>query len=92
MARAGADFDNDGAVEILVNNSHDHPSLLKSLGEHGNWILLKLEGTKSNRDAIGAKVTARVGRSPADAGSSVTANQIVKIRESIVMKNDIMKK
>jgi hypothetical protein len=57
---AAADFDNDGAVEILVNNSHDRPSLLKNLGEHGNWILLKLEGTKSNRDATGARVTVRV--------------------------------
>ena len=42
-----------------MNNSHDPPSLLKNLGEHGNWILLKLEGTKSNRDAIGARVTIR---------------------------------
>src|SRR5208283_5335293 len=58
---AAADFDNDGAVEILVNNSHDRPSLLKNLGDHENWILLKLEGTKSNRDAIGARVTVRVG-------------------------------
>lgn len=58
---AAADFDNDGAVEILVNNSHDRPSLLKNYGEHGHWILLKLEGTKSNRDAIGARVTLRVG-------------------------------
>jgi hypothetical protein len=58
---AAADFDNDGALEILVNNSHDRPSLLKNYGEHGNWILLKLEGTKSNRDAIGARVTLRVG-------------------------------
>jgi hypothetical protein len=44
-----------------VNNSHDRPSLLKNFGERGNWILLKLEGTKSNRDAIGARVTVRVG-------------------------------
>jgi hypothetical protein len=58
---AAADFDNDGAVGILVNNSHDHPSLLKNLGDKGNWVLLKLEGTKSNRDAIGARVTVRVG-------------------------------
>ena len=58
---AAADFDNDGAVEILVNNSHDRPSLLKNFGERGNWILLKLEGTKSNRDAIGARVNVRVG-------------------------------
>jgi len=54
---AAADFDNDGAVEILVNNSHDPPSLLKNLGERGNWILVKLIGTRSNRDAIGARVT-----------------------------------
>jgi len=56
---AAADFDNDGAVEILVSNSHDRPSLLKNFGEHGNWVSLKLRGTKSNRDAIGARVTVR---------------------------------
>jgi len=56
---AAGDFDNDGNVEILVNNSHDPPSLLKNLGEHGNWLLLKLIGTKSNRDGIGARVTIR---------------------------------
>ena len=54
---AAADFDNDGNIEILVNNSHDPPSLLKNRGYHGNWLLLKLVGTKSNRDAIGARVT-----------------------------------
>jgi hypothetical protein len=58
---AAADFNNDGALGILVNNSHDQPSLLKNLGDRGNWILLKLEGTKSNRDAIGARVALRVG-------------------------------
>jgi enediyne biosynthesis protein E4 len=59
---AAADFDNDGAVEILVNNSHDRPSLLKNRGDHGNWVLLDLHGTKSNRDAIGARVTVRIGK------------------------------
>jgi enediyne biosynthesis protein E4 len=59
---ASADFDNDGALEILVNNSHDRPSLLKNYGVHGHWILLSLIGTKSNRDAIGARVTVWVGR------------------------------
>src|SRR5271166_4811618 len=54
---AAADFNNDGSQEIVVNKSHDRPSLLKNLGDHGNWLLLKLEGTKSNRDAIGARVT-----------------------------------
>jgi len=58
---AAADFENNGSVEIVVNNSHDHPSLLKNLGQKGNWLLLKLIGTKSNRDGIGALVTVRVG-------------------------------
>lgn len=58
---AAADFDNDGMVELLVNNSHDPPSLLKNYGQRGNWILIKLVGTKSNRDAIGARVTVRAG-------------------------------
>jgi hypothetical protein len=58
---AAADFDNDGAVEILVNNSHDPPSLLKNYGDHGSWISLKLVGAKSNRDAIGARVTVSAG-------------------------------
>ena len=58
---AAADFDNDGALEILVNNSHDVPSFLKNYGEHGNWISLKLVGTKSNCDAIGARVTVNSG-------------------------------
>jgi enediyne biosynthesis protein E4 len=58
---AAADFDNDGMVELLVNNSHDSPSLLKNYGKHGNWVLVKLIGTKSNRDAIGAQVRAWAG-------------------------------
>ena len=56
---AAADFDNDGSVEILVNNSHHRPSLLKNYGDHGSWIIVSLVGTKSNRDAIGAKVIVR---------------------------------
>jgi hypothetical protein len=56
---AAADFDNNGSLEILVNNSHDRASLLKNTGDHGNWILLSLIGTKSNRAAIGARVTVR---------------------------------
>jgi len=58
---AAADFNNDGSIEIAVNNSHDRPSLLQNTGGRGNWILLSLIGTKSNRSAIGARVTVRAG-------------------------------
>jgi hypothetical protein len=57
---AAADFRNDGNVELLVNNSYDGPSLLKNDAPQGNWLTIKLIGTKSNRDAIGARVALRV--------------------------------
>ena len=54
---AFGDYDNDGLVEVLVNNQNEPPSLLKQAGRPaGHWIVLKLRGTKSNRDAIGARV------------------------------------
>ena len=54
---AFADFDNDGDVDIVVNNLHDTPDLfrLDQTGER-HWITLELVGTKSNRSAIGALV------------------------------------
>jgi hypothetical protein len=53
---AFADFDNDGFVDILVANNGDPPLLLHN-GESGNHFLnFKLAGTKSNRDAMGARV------------------------------------
>jgi hypothetical protein len=56
---AAADFRNDGSVELLVNNSYDAPSLLKNDAPQGNWLTVKLIGTKSNRDAIGTRVILR---------------------------------
>ena len=52
-----ADFDNDGDVDVLVNNLHDTPDLfrLERSGER-HWISMKLAGTQSNRSAIGALV------------------------------------
>jgi hypothetical protein len=54
---AFADIDNDGEVEVLVNNQNEAPSLLKRAAAGSNhWIVLQLTGTKSNRSAIGARV------------------------------------
>jgi enediyne biosynthesis protein E4 len=59
---AFGDYDNDGAVEVLVNNQNEAPSLLKqSTQPAGNWVLLKLVGTKSNRSGIGARVRLSAG-------------------------------
>jgi hypothetical protein len=59
---AFGDFDNDGDIDILVVNLNEPPSLLRndvSGGHH--WLKVKLMGVKSNRGAIGARVTARYG-------------------------------
>ena len=59
---AFGDYDNDGAVEILVNNQNEPPSLLKPRRKSaGNWVILKLEGVESNRSAIGARVRLTAG-------------------------------
>jgi hypothetical protein len=54
---AFGDFDNDGDVDVAVNNVHDTPNLYRlDLAGRTSWTELKLTGTKSNRSAIGARV------------------------------------
>jgi hypothetical protein len=56
-AAAFADYDNDGDVDVLVTNNGDHPQLLRNEGGNRNhWLEVRLVGTRSNRDGIGAKV------------------------------------
>jgi hypothetical protein len=59
---AFGDFDNDGDVDILIVNLNEPPSLLRNdLAGNQHWLKVKLIGVKSNRSAIGARVTARYG-------------------------------
>jgi hypothetical protein len=59
---AFGDFDNDGDVDILIVNLNEPPSLLRNdLQGNQNWLKVKLEGVKSNRSAIGARVLVRHG-------------------------------
>jgi len=52
------DFNNDGKVDLLVLPISGAPVLLRNDTVNGNaWVGLKLKGTRSNRDAIGATVT-----------------------------------
>ncbi|HEY2821831.1 MAG TPA: CRTAC1 family protein [Candidatus Acidoferrum sp.] len=66
---AFADFDNDGYVDVLVANNGDPPTLLRNNALHKNhFVNFKLVGTKSNRDALGARI-------------KLTAGGITQIRE-----------
>jgi hypothetical protein len=57
-----ADFDNDGKLDMYQTNA-DQPSLFyHSVSEGvGNYVQFRLTGTKSNRDAIGARITLTAG-------------------------------
>jgi hypothetical protein len=50
-------FNNDGKIDVLVSTINDRPQLLMNRTANGNhWIILKLVGTKDNRDGLGTKV------------------------------------
>jgi hypothetical protein len=56
------DFDNDGSVDVVISNNDGAPVLLRNnAGRQGHWLGVRLIGTKSNRDAIGARVTYQAG-------------------------------
>ncbi len=59
---AFGDFDNDGDVDVIVNNLDGPPSLLRNDGgNRNNWIMIKCVGTRSNRSAIGTRVKVTSG-------------------------------
>ena len=79
---AVGDFDNDGRMDALVVDSDGKPMLLHNeTPKAGHWLLVKLVGTKSNRDGIGALITAEAGgrkllRRCASDGSYLSASDL----------------
>jgi len=68
---ATADFDNDGDLDIVINNNpgdmvedqnHARATFLRNnLGQNRSFLAVELEGTQSNRDGVGAMVTIEAG-------------------------------
>ena len=59
---AFGDLDNDGRVEIVVSNMNEIPSLFFNRGTCENSILIRLVGSKSNQNGIGARVLVIAGK------------------------------
>jgi hypothetical protein len=56
------DFNNDGAIDVLISCNNEAPVLLRNnLGRNNHWLGLKLVGKKANIDAVGARVTYQAG-------------------------------
>jgi len=78
---AFGDIDNDGDVDVVINNLDGAPVVLRNDGgNNNNWISIKTVGAKKNRDALGALV-------------KVTADNLVQLREvysggSYISQND----
>lgn len=80
---AFGDFDNDGDIDVLVMNMGEIPSLLRNElpASSGHWVQLRLEGTKSNRSAIGAIVRLEA--------TGQTQTKAVLSQSSYVSQNDL---
>jgi enediyne biosynthesis protein E4 len=52
------DFNNDGAVDVLISTNDGAPLLIKNdAGSRNHWLGIRLAGKTCNRDAVGARIT-----------------------------------
>ena len=80
---AYADFDNDGDLDLVITANNGAARLLRNENANQNDVLrVKLIGTKSNRDAIGAKVTLSTG-------SGTTLSRMVKGGSSYLSQSEL---
>jgi hypothetical protein len=56
-----ADLDGDGDLDLLLTNLNDTPDLLRNESRTHHWLQVRLEGSDSNRDGIGARVIVESG-------------------------------
>jgi hypothetical protein len=54
------DYDQDGQIDFALRNYNQPAHLLRNTGGTNHWLEIKLVGTRSNRDAVGARLTLSV--------------------------------
>jgi hypothetical protein len=91
---AFGDYDNDGDIDVVVNNMNEIPSLLRNDGGNkNNWIKVKLVGTKCNRTAIGARVRVVTGNhsqmDEVHCGTSVMSQSDLRLHFGVGQANKI---
>ena len=91
---AFGDFDNDGDVDVVINNLDGPPTLLRNDGgNRNNWMIVKCVGTRSNRSAIGTRVRVTSGgRSQIDevmSGSSYYSQNDLRLHFGLGKANKV---
>jgi hypothetical protein len=89
-----ADFNGDGRLDMVINNNNETPThYLNNLAKSGNAVVLKLVGTRSNHDAIGATVRLTVGGKTmmrqVEAGSGYASQVMLPVHFGVGGANEI---
>ena len=79
---AVGDLDNDGRIDVVINDLDGTPQLLHNeLGGVGNWLRVKVKGRPGNTNAIGALIIVRTG--------NITQRRLVQSGTSYISQDDM---
>lgn len=83
---AVGDLDNDGRLDLVINDLDGAPQLLRNeLSPVGNWLIVKLTAKGPNTDAIGAVITVRA----TIGGKPVRLSRLVQSGTSYISQDDM---